>query len=204
MDAGDDTDIDADGPDFFGGTAVDTQARIEQCVADFVVHDVFEGNVNGLFAGCDFFFGLVSGEMCNHGCMERIGLILAGGLVAVVQRIVEAAPHPLSHCLFERLVLWCRGECLLGLAAQCNQLLLQGTDFFGDAVSFDDAIEHLLFGQLERTGFDHQDGFFGAGDDQVEAALLHGTHGRINDQRTIQVADGDCTDRTRERNARDR
>ena len=203
MDAGDNPNIDADGPDFFRGTAVDTQARIQQCGADFVVHDVFEGDVDGLFAGCDFFFGLISGEMGNHGCMERIGLILAGGLVTVVQGIVEAATHPLAHCLFERLVLWCRYERLLGLATQGNQFLLQGTDFFGDAVAFDDTVEHLLFGQLKRTCLDHQDGVFGAGDDQVEAALLHGAHGRVDDQRTIEVADGNGTDRARERNARD-
>ena len=53
-----------------------------------------------------------------------------------------------------------------------EQVELQPDDLLIDAMSFHDGVGHLGLGQLLAEPFDHHDGLLGAGDDQVEIALL--------------------------------
>ena len=68
-----------------------------------------------------------------------------------------------------------------------------------------DGFQHGFFRQLLGFGFDHQDAFLGAGNDEIQAAVfLDLGHGRVGDQFTVDIADTDAADRAHERGAGDR
>ncbi len=64
-----------------------------------------------------------------------------------------------------------------------------------------DGAEHDVLGQLLRLGFHHQHAFGGAGDHQVELAVLHLLGGRVQDVLAVDVADAGGGDRAEERDA---
>ena len=61
------------------------------------------------------------------------------------------------------------------------QLADGGDDAFDLLVAEAEGFGDGVFGDFERAGFDHHDGFFAAGDDDVQQALLLLGHGGIGD-----------------------
>ena len=69
-------------------------------------------------------------------------------------------------------------------------------------------VEDLRLGDLVGAGLDHQDGLFGAGDDQVEVAAALGAVdqrllGRVDDEVAVDLADADRADGRRQRDRRE-
>ena len=64
-------------------------------------------------------------------------------------------------------------------------------------------LEHHVFRQLARFGFDHQHGVVGAGDDEVERGVLHLVDRRVELQRAADHADACGADRAHEGDARE-
>ena len=65
-------------------------------------------------------------------------------------------------------------------------------------------VQHDVLGQLLGLGLDHQHAFLGAGDDEVERALLDLVERRIDDELAVEVADAGAADRAHEGHAADR
>ena len=63
---------------------------------------------------------------------------------------------------------------ILLFALQLAQLVLGRADLLDLGVRDVERVEDLGLGHLVGAGLDHQDGLFGAGDDQVETALALG------------------------------
>ncbi len=60
----------------------------------------------------------------------------------------------------------------------------------------------MLFGDFLGRGFDHHDGFFGAGDDQIQLRFATLIVGRIDDVFAVDQPDAHAGDRVLERNVR--
>ena len=95
------TDVHADGADFVRLAAVHTHTTVEDGRAHRIVHHVFIDDVDGFLAAGQFFFGFAFGEVGHNGGVQGIGLLLAHGFVAVVQRFVETIAHPGADGLLE-------------------------------------------------------------------------------------------------------
>jgi hypothetical protein len=74
----------------------------------------------------------------------------------------------------------------------------------GLLVAVHHAAQHDLFAELQRFGFDHQHGGFGAGHDEVHLRILAGRLARVQHVLAIDVAHARSTDRAAERNAGNR
>ena len=64
-----------------------------------------------------------------------------------------------------------------------------------------DGAQHHLFRKLLGLGLDHQHGVGGAGDDEVEVAVLHLVERRVHDGLALDVGDARGADRAHERDA---
>ena len=71
-------------------------------------------------------------------------------------------------------------------------------------MGFHDGAQHDVLGKLLGFRLDHQHAFLGAGDDEVERALLELDLGRIHDVLAVDVADARAADRTHEGHAGNR
>ena len=63
--------------------------------------------------------------------------------------------------------------------------------------------QHHVFGQFLGLGLDHQHAFGGAGDDEVERALLGLLERRVDDELAVEIADAGRADRAHEGHAGD-
>ena len=68
-------------------------------------------------------------------------------------------------------------------------------------MAFHHRLQHHVLGQLLGLGLDHQHAFRGAGDDEVEVALLGLLERRVDDELAVEVADAGRADRAHERDA---
>ena len=80
-----------------------------------------------------------------------------------------------------------RDDDLLGLELRV-QLLDGGDDLLDLRVAEFEGFGDGVFGDFERAGFHHDDGFFGAGDDDVQQAGLLLGHGGIGHQLAVEQA----------------
>jgi len=55
--------------------------------------------------------------------------------------------------------------------------------------------EHIIFRNLARFALDHDDGFFGGGENQVDIALILLLESGVGDEAAIHPADADTRDR---------
>ena len=72
------------------------------------------------------------------------------------------------------------------------------------ACAVSSAGDRFVFGHLVGAGFDHHDAVLGAGDDQVEAALLALREGRVDDELAVDQADAHAGDGLFDRHLRQR
>ena len=71
-------------------------------------------------------------------------------------------------------------------------------------MGFHDGAQHDVLGKLLGFRLDHQHAFLGAGDDEIERALLELDLGRVHDVRAVDVADAGAADRAHEGHAGNR
>ena len=91
----------------------------------------------------------------------------------------------------------------LGLADGRLELVDGGDDLLDRGVRRFERADDLGFRHLLGAGFHHHDAVLGAGDDQVEQALLALGEGRVDDELVVDQADAHAGDRLLERNLRD-
>ena len=89
-----------------------------------------------------------------------------------------------------------------GLAGALDQLRDGGDGVLDLRVSAHDGLQHRLFGQFARFGFDHQDAVFRSGDNQIKIALRRFRAGRIDDDLPFAPPHSRRRNRAGERDAR--
>ena len=65
----------------------------------------------------------------------------------------------------------------------------------------EDRVDQVLLRDLPGAALDHDDGVFGAGDDEVEVRLVALGVGRVEDELAVEASDADRADRRVERDA---
>ncbi len=194
-----DADLGHDRTDRLGVAAVDALAGVEDGGAHDVGFEVAELLAEGgqrLVVALEQFLGLG---------LHRADLGLAGELLRLAIGFghlaahlgLELGGHGLGR--FRRL-----GERQRILGAMLGELD-DGVDHrLEGAMALHDGRQHDVLGQLLGLGLDHQHAFLGAGDDEVEGALLGLFEGRIDHELAVEVADAGAGDRTHEGHAADR
>ena len=90
----------------------------------------------------------------------------------------------------------------LRLADFRYDLLDELNDLLDLFVGEHDGVQHFVLGNDLSAGFDHHDGFLGAGDGHVHGGLLSLLQGRVDDELAVHSADSDGTRRTIPRECR--
>ena len=80
--------------------------------------------------------------------------------------------------------------------APCSQVMADSLDRL---VPFFDRFDHLLFRQEVAESFDHQDGVFGSGEDEIELRFFHLLDRRVDDEVAVDHPHSDRADRFDER-----
>src|SRR4051812_35005619 len=93
----------------------------------------------------------------------------------------------------------------LRLARLPAQILLRLAELLDLAVRDLEGLEHEVLGKLVGAGLDHRERVARPDDDEVEArlALVHGGHGRVDDEGAVDPTDAHGADRAEERQRRD-
>ncbi|GAB1412061.1 hypothetical protein MASR1M97_07970 [Candidatus Desulfobacillus denitrificans] len=144
------------------------------------------------FAGADRFDGFPG----DFTTLEGAGL-LAGGAIGFAQ----LGLGQLGHLGGEGLVLGRRLPVPLRFAGDLDQFVDGVDGGLHLLMAEHHGAEHDVLGQLLRLGLDHQHGGSGAGDDQVEPAVLELRDRRAQHVLAIDVADAGGADRPVEGNA---
>ena len=79
--------------------------------------------------------------------------------------------------------------------------MLKGDDLLVPPVRLHDRVEHLVFGQFLAKPLDHHDRAVGAGDDEIQVALLHLVDRRQCDEFAFDPGKTNTADRTQKRQA---
>ncbi len=83
-----------------------------------------------------------------------------------------------------------------------DQLFLEGDHLLVQAMGLHDGVAHFGLGQLFAKAFDHHDGLFGAGDDQVEVAVFELLGGGEGDELAVDAAQPNGPDGAQKGHAR--
>ena len=125
-----------------------------------------------------------------------VASLFALGLFGRPEFVVVLLPQLLVHRVRRRGL-----ERSLRHAHLVVQLALQGADFPDHAVGEFDRRQHFVFGHFTSEPFDHRDGLFGAGHDQIQIAVVQLVPSGEGDELAIDAshADGPHGRRDRER-----
>ena len=96
---------------------------------------------------------------------------LAGRLVRVLQARPQGRVEPLPDDFQNLGVDLVQGNFGLGLVDLGGQFALHGAELLAGFMREVHRFQHLLFGDFGRARFDHRDGVFAGGDDQVQRAF---------------------------------
>ena len=129
---------------------------------------------------------------------------LAQRLVRIEQGLVQPRCQELADRLVDVCVLGAWRHLDFGLAHLGGKRLLPLAQADDLPVRNAERLDDLLFGHFLGARLDHDDGLFRAGDDQVELALVHAVHRRVDDQLIVKQSDSDGTDRSLKWDCRDR
>ena len=175
--------------------AIGTSAGIQDIVAENIFAKTFKSALGEGALLVHFLLGLF-GNGGEDFFLERIHQVVAFFLWMLfgVQRIVE----PVAVFLFQILVdAFIEGQGLdhdffrLELAVK----LLNGRDnLLNLRVAKFESVNNGFFGNFQRAGFDHDDGFFRAGNDDIQQALLLLSNGRVGDELAIEQTNANAGD----------
>ena len=192
-----DPDFGDDRPDRLGVAAVDARPGIQDLAADDIALHVVEG------AGCQGQFGCVFADRGDSPCAHRVdggvALLLDGDLVGLAQFAGERRQLGLDRFQGRRRLRQVPG--LLG--AHFREIDDRVDHRLHALMAEGDGAQHDVFAQLLGFRLDHQHAFLGAGDDQVQSAVAHLLHQRVQDVLAVDVGHPGGAHRAEERHAGD-
>ena len=175
--------------------AVGTAAGVENVIAEDVFAKAFEGALGERALLVHFLLGLF-GDGLDDLFLESINEVVAFvlGMLFGVESIVKLRAILFLQIFVDRFVKWQRLDDDFHRLELRVELLDGSDDFLDLRVAEFESIDDGFFGNFERAGLDHDDGFFGAGDNDVQQALLLFGDSRIGDKLAIEQADADASD----------
>ena len=195
---------DFDGANRAGVAAVDAGLAVENLRAhelgfEFKENAVHFVHVRGLGAG-DFGVG---GKLCLDGFVNFAKFVIAGLLRADRIGLLEAGVGDFDDAGDERFIAGGRLPIPGGLAGFGDEVVDRFNRDLHFAMAEHDGVEHRLFGQHVGFGFNHENGAFRAGDDEVEARVLEFFRRGIENELVVDVAHAAGADRAAEGDAGD-
>ena len=204
VNAGQHADFHADWANFFQLATINPNATVHNRGANFFFNQCFVGFANRFFASAKFFGRNIGAELGHHFISQCRSASFTSGFIAVVERILEAAAHPLGDLILQRGIGDGRHKLFLGFARFRHQFIDHADNWLQRFVTALDRFEHVGFGQFFGSGLNHHYGFGGASDHQIKAAVFHQAHHWIDHQHAVNVTHLDRGDRPFERNIRQR
>ena len=204
MDAGRDVDFALDRTDLVLGAAVGALLFDGDRLADRVLFDRVESGSD--FGSANRQFGLVGnpgGVLLDHRFLDVGDRLVALKLAGRGDRVDQGLTVRSTNVGEQRFI---DGRFLddeLLLANLLAQFLDRGGDLLDLTVGDVKSVENVGLGHAVGAGFDHQDGFVGTGDDQVEIEVLVVFLIRVDHEVTVELADADGTDVLGDRNLGD-
>ncbi len=132
---------------------------------------------------------------------ERVALVL--GVLLRVNSVQQTIAQ-LGTNLFQVGLVGHDGlHCAFRLAHLPGKIADGGANLFDFLMAELDGLDHRLFRDLARAGFDHHDAFRRSHHHQVEIAIAPLGIGGIDDEVSVHLADAYCADRAMERNVGD-
>src|SRR6266851_2708580 len=175
--------------------AIGTAAGVENVVAEDVFAEAFKGALGQgallvhLFLG---FFGNRLDDLILESVDEVVAFLL--GMLFGVHRVVEPVAVFLLKILVDAFIeRKGRDNDFFGLELGVK-FLDGGDDFLDLGVAELKGIGDGFFGNFERAGFHHDDGFIRAGDDDVHQTFLLVGDGGIDHQLPVHQANADAGD----------
>src|SRR5579859_77919 len=174
--------------------AVGTAARVQ----NFVAENFFLESVIGALGESDFLF-VVFGNGFDELGLQSVdeGVTFFFGMLFGVESVLEVGGDGLFQGRVDRIIE--RKRCDFDFFRfQLRVKFLDGGDDFLDLrvaefKGFDDG----FFADFERTGFDHHDGLFRSGDDDIHRAGFLFGDGGIGDELAVEQADANGGDGSR-------
>ena len=196
--------LDPDVADLLRGTPVGALLVDRDALADDVLLELVEGQLHRAAArGVGLGLVGIARQRLEDLLLDSLGGVLALELVGHLGRLVEGRAEALLDLGEDRLVDLRRGGLHLGLAGLLLQVALGLAELLDGLVGDVERIEDLGLGDLVGACLDHQDGLFGARDDEVERGLEQPLLIGIDEEVALRVlADAHGADRHREGDVR--
>src|SRR5216683_1225227 len=203
VDTGQQADFAGDQANLIEGAAVGTAAGVENIVAENIFAEAFQGALGEGALFVHLLLGLF-GNRLNDLILESIDEVVAFllGMLFGVQRVMQPVAVLFLKILVDGFIEGQRRDNdLLGLDLRV-EFLDRRDDFFDLSVAELKGIRDSFFGNLERAGFHHDDGFIRAGNDDIHQTFLLVGDGRIDQQLPVDQANADASDGLLEREIR--
>ena len=192
MNAREQADLASDLANLVEGAAIGTPAGIQDVVAENIFAQAFKGALGKRALLVHLLLRLLGNggeDFLLQGIDQVIAFLL--WMLLGIERIVQPFAVFLLQILVDAFV---EGQRLdghfLGLELAVK-LLNSRDDFFDLRVAEFESIGNRFLGNLQRAGFHHDDGFFRAGDDDVQQALLLLGDGGVGNELPVEQADTD-------------
>ena len=167
--------FDRDRANFLCRSAIDAMPAREDLVAQLVILDVTEQRVELLRR-----IGEVGEQLVGERFLRSLDRFDAGVLVLLIERFGDSSFGELLHAdleaLRKRRLLPGHLRTALGLA---EQFFLARDQLANSLLRDTERLDDIVFRDLERAAFHHDDGIVRAGDDELHVAVLELLEGRV-------------------------
>src|SRR6266478_919448 len=183
--------------------AIGTAAFVKNVVTEDFFAEAFKGTLGQRALLVHFFLGLF-GDGLDDLFLESVDEVIAFflGMLFGVHRIVEPVAILFLEVLVDGLIERKRRDNDLFRLELGVKILDGGDDFLDLRVAEFEGIGNGFFGDFERAGFHHDDGFFGASDDDVHQTFLLVGDSGIDYQLALEQAHADASNGLFEREVR--
>src|SRR5579872_1258426 len=169
--------------DLVEGAAIGTAASVENVIAEDIFAKALEGALGEGALFVHFLLGLFGNgfdDLFLKGIDEVVAFVLR--MLFRIESIAELRAVLFVQIFVNPFIKRQRLDHDLYRFELRVEFLDGGDDFLDLRVAELESVDDGFFGDFEGAGFDHDDGFFGAGDDDVKQALLLFGDGRISDE----------------------
>src|SRR5579859_1952568 len=181
-------------PNLVERAAIRTAAGVQNVIAEDVLAKALKGALGKGALFIHFLLGLF-GDGLDDFILQFIDEVVAlfFGVLLGVESVVQLRAILFLEVFVDRLVERERRDDNLDRLELRVQLLNGGDNLLDLRVAKFESIDDGFFGDFERARFDHDNGFFGSCDDDVQQALLLFRNGRIGNELAIQQTDADAS-----------
>src|SRR5579859_247540 len=192
--AGEQADFAGNMPNLIERAAIRTAAGVQNIIAEDVLAKALKGALGKDALFIHFLLGLL-GDGLDDFILQFIDEVVALflGVLLGVESVVQLRAILFLEVFVDGLVERERRDDNLDRLELRVELLTGGDDLLDLRVAKFESIDDGFFGDFERAGLDHDNGFFGSGDDDVQQALLLFSNRRVGHELAIQQTNADAS-----------